>query len=496
MSRASRIERITNRSHDVASGPTSSDSPAVWGGRLLTACLGVLVIAVATAGQPPIAESGLPALLSLYDLTPESFAQISTAAEVRDEPALLTALEIIRRIPPAKKLDWQQDDICWAEVVERVDPWRAKLALVQGRVRRITASPVPKDAQQRLGTSDIFQCDVRLAGSEPLRAHLIALQVPRRLLEPNAKYAEMDQRFSATALIINVSATDGQEPTLLLVADRLAWHPDTENIELGVSTRHVWLANQGIDIAALDDVRDDTPLAANDRTSFYQLLAAAHRWNDKRLATGKPVSVDVTELLKDPASQRGRLVTLRGTARRAVTILVDDPNIQAVYGLNRFFEVEVFVESKMPIVVKSGELQRAFDRYPVVFCCRKLPKQMPRGEDILEPVEITGVYLKTWAYPSAWIVNQTGQTDRLQVSPLLIGNQPKWRASEPAPLSFLERFGGWMFVVALAGLAAFVTWTARGDRRAKRAFKIRFGKHEAGGLNQIHIEPPDDFLNE
>ena len=297
-------------------------------------------------------------------------------------------------------------------------------------------------------------------------------------------------------MIVNCAVRPGQGEQLLLVAERLAWHPDAENSDLDVEAADVWLANQGVDIAALADVCDDAPLSAGDHTSFYQLLAAANRWDDHRLARAKPQSADITALLRNPQQHRPHLFTLRGTARRAVPILVDEPDITTAYGLRQYYELEVFVDAEMPILVKSGEVERRFNRYPVVFCCRALPEGMPSGEVINEPVEITGAYLKTWAYPSAWIAERTGRNDQLQVSPLLIGHSPKWLVAGPAPLSFLERYGGWLFVGALGVLAAFVWWTARGDRRAKQAFRRRFGERNAVDLNQLEVEPPADFSNE
>lgn len=467
------------------SHPTKRTTPRIVLQLFVIACL---LVAPAAAQQT---DSGVAALLALYELGPESFASVSPDATPDSAPALITALEVAGRIPPHKRLDWQVTDVDWPLAKSDPESPRGKLVLIQGRLQRVTSVSLPERALQRIGVSEVFVCELVLGNNPTTRATLFTRGAPARLVAASDEATELNERISTSALFINAD-----EKSILLVADNIAWHPDTVDPALGVDAAQVWLANQGVDISSLDVIRDDAPLAPEDRAAFYQLLAAVRRWNDNFLKSAEPREIDLTELLRNPTQHRAQVYRLRGTARRAVPILVDNPEITATYGINRYYEVEVFLEPKMPIVIATGESRRRFDRYPIVFCCRELPEGMPAGESINEPVEVTGVFLKTWAYPSRWLVQQTGGTDQLQASPLLIGRSPKWLALGPPPLSFLERYGGWLFVAALVTLAAFVAWTARGDRQAKARYRERFDRANVVDLDQVIIETPPESPDE
>ena len=77
----------------------------------------------------------------------------------------------------------------------------------------------------------------------------------------------------------------------------------------------------------------------------------------RRIVPGLPA------LFRDPASQRGRLVKLSGTARRVVRVPIDDPPIISRLGADHYFEIDLVAEGSQS--------------NPLVFCTLDLPDGMP-----------------------------------------------------------------------------------------------------------------------
>ena len=119
-----------------------------------------------------------------------------------------------------------------------------------------------------------------------------------------------------------------------------------------------------------------------------------------------------------------------GTVRRAVRIEVSDLDIRQRFGIDHYFEMEVFIALDHPVrlVAQKGDEQgKLFSTYPVVFCVRRLPDNCPTGE-INVRAKVDGVYFKVWAYQSPFINSSIsgdeGAKRRLQISPLFIGVEP------------------------------------------------------------------------
>src|SRR5690606_19402810 len=93
---------------------------------------------------------------------------------------------------------------------------------------------------------------------------------------------------------------------------RLSWHPE------GL------LGDLGMDMGQFDFVQNRSPIQAEERECFYQLLAAAGRAKPQELfrLTDRPPDDDysVVPLFNEPEQQHGKLVALTGTARRAMLV--------------------------------------------------------------------------------------------------------------------------------------------------------------------------------
>lgn len=131
-----------------------------------------------------------------------------------------------------------------------------------------------------------------------------------------------------------------------------------------------------MDIGLLDDVRDRRAITSSERECFYQLLAAVARIEpgaisrqaDAQLAqmreeipakfkdlAGNPQAQgnaqrelrkaeqganDVVPLFNHAEEQRGKLLVLRGNARRAIEVKVEDPDIMHHFGIHKYYEMQ------------------------------------------------------------------------------------------------------------------------------------------------------------
>src|SRR6185437_982655 len=167
---------------------------------------------------------------------------------------------------------------------------------------------------------------------------------------------------------------DGDDPASpVLVARRVSWYPNSI------------LGDLDMDMGLFDELSTRPDLTGHDRECFYQLLAAVGRTQTRQLLRAVPQdahNAKVEPLFNQPKTQRGRLVELTGTARRAVPCLVEDRDIVARFGIDHYYEVDIFTADSQD--------------NPLTFCVRELPKGFPTGDNISEPVSIAGFFLKKW----------------------------------------------------------------------------------------------------
>ena len=130
-------------------------------------------------------------------------------------------------------------------------------------------------------------------------------------------------------------------------------------------------------------------LTPDDRYPFYGLLAAAAKASHP--AAGDIASISAVDLFNRPADSQQKLVTLTGHLRRAQQVLVPDEEIQALYGLDHYYELYLFTADSQD--------------YPILFCVPELPTAadgtpIPTGSgpNYRQEVTLTGFLYKPWAY--------------------------------------------------------------------------------------------------
>ena len=106
------------------------------------------------------------------------------------------------------------------------------------------------------------------------------------------------------------------ESMAVVVARRIERCPDTP------------LGNLGMDYGLFEGIRDGTPMTAADHEGFYRLLQLTSKANSGQLDCDSERLDDspagLPALFRDPSSQRGRLVTITGTARRVVRVPISE----------------------------------------------------------------------------------------------------------------------------------------------------------------------------
>jgi len=408
---------------------------------------------------------------------------------------------------------WQPD-----ELVQNTDDQRGELFFLTGTVTGLeTLRPLP-EAARRLDIQEYYRCRVVRADGQP--AVVFARTVPRAWLEkpadgdegqtqppetqpttqqPDTQPAEtqpasiegqedrpadgpaeeLSYRVSGRGVFLKLASDDPQRPTPVFVLTRLAWHPDTP------------LGNLGMDAGLLDEVEQRKELTKEDRECFYQMLAALGRAEPgqllrqagQTLQTAGKDKYSVVPLFNEAHRQHGRLVALRGVARRLVRIPVGDADVVERFGIDHYYEMALYTEEST--VAIGGPA-------PLVFCLRDLPEGMPTGDgpDYAEEVYVAGFFMKTWAYRSQEADIEGKGPKAVQLAPLLIGRQPVWYPQEPAePNTMAAAVAGGLFVLALLGIWIGLWRYGRGDREFHERTIAKVHAPDAGlSLNEIGLD--------
>lgn len=370
------------------------------------------------------------------------------------EGRLDIGLRILARLaaaPPAMVAAWAgeaipPDSLPTGEEAETDQPIR-----VVGRAVRVRELRLPANLQERHSRKTVPV--VSLLDSDGVTVDVIAHDVPQAW----PRDTDINEPADAVGILLarnpgSFSDTTKPTPTITLVAARVAWRPGTP------------LGALGMDYGLFDAVRDGRKLTAEDSDAFYGMLAAAGRAKASGIEAAAGDSTDILQLI-DPQvrwieSHRGDAVRIRGTARRALRVAIDDPFRQQQLGTDHYWELYVFVPTPTAVLV-NGRLQ---NNYPVVCCVRELPPNMPHGERIAEEVDLAGFALKRYRYPIAMSADAGNQ----QESPLVIGRGLRWIPStEPAAAKQLESMLGGLLVAVILLLVA-AGWLTSGRNRRRR----------------------------
>lgn len=399
--------------------------------------------------------------------------------------SLLRVVFRLRVFPTVDLERWAIEPDGLASALAKPEPWRGLVFRLRGHVTEVEPCEPDTDVAERYEMGRYFRCRLQLDRSDQI-ADIYTEAVPKEWqngAKPNAS-------AGAVGVFLNVAKGAKEQPLLLFAAPRLAWYPDN------------LLGQLGMDVGLLDTVQNQKPIVAADREAFYQMLAAAGRTKPGQLLRQAEldlpeapeewrwtnpqgeVGYSVVPLFNEATTQQGRLVELRGVARRVDEIRLDkvkDADIIARFGFDHYYTVYLFADQS------QGN--------PLTFCVLELPKGMPRGNvpHFGESVRVAGFFFKTWSYSVPTMADPSltpgdPKTHR-QLSPLLIGRSLTWYSvSKPADnTSFSVVVGGvFVLVVVVIWLAA---WRTR-RRERKWLDQMESPKFDLPG-DLDEVGPPD-----
>lgn len=452
---------------------------------LAAACVvaaGVLSTGIfsATAAAQPLGFSEEHLLLESSGITKLLLDKFAAGKPLADDDrgSQITVLSALKHVSP---YDLDRFAESPKDFKQAIETGRGELWRVRGKLKSVEAIDLTDEEVARLYPEldnelppadlrrKIYRCELTLDdGGAP--ATVVALKMPAKLLAGVVGERADGERVGVHGLLVKNAAT-ADAPHPVFFARRPAWYPLT------------YLGDLGMDYGLYDDVRDVTGDLKQEHEALYRLLSTMRKADQSRLFADATANYDpqtksfsVVPLFNDPASMRGKLATLEGTARRAVAVLVSEPDVQERFGIKKYYEVAMYTLDSQ--------------QNPILFDLLELPPGFPEGENIHANVRIpgsflTGFYYKRDATPDE---QSRGIKPELQKAPLLIG---KGLEHLPPPVQH-ESYVSWLFGLFVAGAFVVITiavWRAtRGERRTREILHGQTEQTPGTSLNDAKIE--------
>ncbi|MDO4576056.1 MAG: hypothetical protein Q4D98_12680 [Planctomycetia bacterium] len=428
-----------------------------------------------TQPLPPPLES-MRDYWDMYDVSPSTRTSFTDGTAWNEAEENILFFQYQMKVFRLELLDrWCQPESALASLDalsgEELAQRRFDAYRVDGTLEKVAFTPFPEDVAGRYQLRGYYLCELRLTDGREI--HLICNRVPRAFAD-GIDVAKGPYSVGAQAIFIK----KGEGNRLYLLADRLAWYPDTV------------LGRLGMDYGRFDDL-DSKPLAPTDtrsrsrdlkltlqnRECFYQLMYTVGRvppeeWkkilsdarkNDPKERFEKGTGYHtVAPLFTRPVGERGNFFFLRGTARQIVPIHVEDDDVISRLGISQYYEIFLYTQDSQD--------------NPIVVLTRQLPKEIKPGSGPGYRVDITvpAFFFNTWGYRG---VDDKGKPV-VRLAPLLMGGRPSL-LPPPKPLDLF-----WFNLLAcvvftflfVLGISSYFLFT-----REDRAFrKIRLERQTAG----------------
>jgi len=203
-------------------------------------------------------------------------------------------------------------------------------------------------------------------------------------------------------------------------------------------------------------------LRVNESDTYYRVLAHISRLDDRFLKKHTRKDVLYVNLLRNPDLYRGKLITIRGTARRITKMQVGKNK----YGVKKTYEAWVLTPD-------SGS-------DPIRLVATDIDSRLPLGEKVAVEIEATGYFLKLYSYASQGGQHQAPLILAARIEPSVVRTSvPNGTGLEPYILFFALLIGCSTIIAA--------TVYARGDRKFKQKLKTDFPNLDV---------PPENFLEQ
>jgi hypothetical protein len=288
------------------------------------------------------------------------------------------------------------------------------------RIARIGDQPSERDAQDW----------------KPLVAKLDSMW-SQRLTEQNRNalltttHVDPEQKRALLEELTNLETmwTTGLQPALAAATQPQDW-TDEQRAALAKTERT-------LDAIALAEVRDDTVWRPDERTAWFRLLESLQATDPAALERQSLGQVDFVQIFRQSQEYRGRVVTVRGTARMTYRVgsPANDLGIRDYY----LFWIQPDDGTNLPIVVYALNPPAGF------------PTVTTEQQKIHEQLEVTGYFFKRWVYRAA---------DGLNSVPLIVAAAPQWLPRAPPPETTQQRLatalGAYFWPVVAVGIAAIL----------------------------------------
>lgn len=429
-------------------------------------------------------------LLSLLSIDESQLAGFADGKPlgVQDEETVRRILYCMPRFPLNDLHRWAQSTDGLTTLLTNPNDHRADTFLIRGKTTKIERVEILAEAVERLEFDHYFRVSVDLDNS-PHVAVLCCRDIPAAWGSEEV----LGEPVIAYGLFLKLGEGDEERTEFAFATPHLGWLPTTPNAATGVTPDLVELASLGMDVSLFDAVRHSNrkPLTQADRECFYQLLATLGKADANAIRSHARPTVDLAPLLQDPTEQHGRLMVVHGTARRAIKIRVDDEDIHERFGIDHYFQIDVFIPLGDQVVrlgkQTDGESPTFTNTYPVTVCVLQLPPGLPEGTDIREEVSIPAACFKLWAYQSRFV--SAFDQKQLQISPMFIGVEPRVIEFDASRNPYVA-FGIAGIFVAVLAVAWFLLWrSGKSDAKFKRNVLGRRREVQPGSsLNDAGIE--------
>ncbi|NOZ40840.1 MAG: hypothetical protein GXP24_11525 [Planctomycetes bacterium] len=457
------------------------------------------------------------AILELAEIDPEALAQLGEGPEYSDDDWQLL-LQVFSRLQQFRDPDPTAPyaaDFTPTTSVEK-EKRLGEIVRVGGVIVSVEKVSLPKKLADLCDWKVVYRCQLRFlvsAGYGSADVTILTTHVPRAWRSKKT----FQEGVKLRGTVVQFSAENGQP---LILTNHLAWYPQD-----GAPTGQLLLASHGMDVALLDEVRHKQPFVkpeiSREGEAFYAALSAlnqvspeelfqqakknvaevAAKWQAKLSALknehqkleaefaattdngarerlqqqtkqakkkrGLAAAVlkqakfgqsSVAPMFLQPEAEVGELFVFEGTARRAVRIAAED-RLSTNLDVKAYYELEVFTSDSQNL--------------PIVCCVTRLPNGFPTGDEIREPVRLSGVFFKLWRYRSRKLAKQAGETTRQRqlYTPVVLSHMPTWLNQSVPRKNHWALWGGIAFLGALATLWISLAWLAGRDRRARAALQ-------------------------
>lgn len=425
------------------------------------------VVMAQEAGQE--AEvTGPSETLRLFGMDESTLRQFEDGRQLHpdEHEPLYRLLYLFPRFERIDLLRWRSPLASPSELATTPADVRGEIFSLSGWVEDIQTMELPAESARRFDYSEFYVLRIRLASDDERNVIVCSREIPNAWKLPAATGTVLPA--SCDGMFVKVGDGEDGAEKLVFVTDHMAWHPYEVNEALGVGPGKALLGRAGMDVSLFDNLDQAKPIGHNDRDCFYQMLWAVGRADPQAMRSVAHPNFNIAELLKEPAEQAGQFYQLRGLARRALRVRVDAPDVQEKYGIDHYYEVDVFLPlpRTLKLVDPRDGVARQYQTYPITICVRELPEGLQEGSTIRQEVAVDASYMKLWSFRSRFMSGDETEDapQRRQVSPLFIASTV--RTVEPAQEKIVwpetALVTGFLFSLVVIGLSAW--YYSRSDR--------------------------------